>query len=419
VLGRQVVAQLELRRNISVLERTVVSLERTESALRRTKREQLELRDQFLSHVSHELRSPLTPIRQFATILLDEIAGPLTAEQREYVGIMLRNTDQLRDMIGDLLELTRAKSGKLTIHRRRMRLTTVISETVGDLAPTATASGLTLSAEVDGPLPAVVGDPSRIRQVLSNLVDNAIKFTGDGGTITVRAAVRPGDPDAICVTVEDTGCGLAPADCARVFDHLYQVAPSAERSRNGLGLGLHIAKQLVEGQGGRIWVESEGGKGSRFSFTLPVFALEAGLVPLLTAENVARAAFSVITIDFAVASGCPAGDCATLAMDAAWDAVTASVHPSMDVVLPRLGNADSGETFVVAAMANAEGARQIVRRIEQRLDACDPLREAGYKARIATMAFNLPETSDPARIAAEMARILDAHVDDLVRKEAA
>jgi len=420
VLGREVVAQLELRRHVDVLERTVVALERTQAELRRTQREQLDLKDQFVSHVSHELRSPLTPIYQFVTILLDEIAGPLNDSQREYLGVVLRNAHQLCAMIDDLLDVTRAQTGKLRVDRRRMRLDGLIVDLVSTLSISAGASGLTLAAVVDGPLPEVIADAGRVRQVLSNLIENAIKFTNDGGRITVHASVPPDQPGVVLLGVQDTGCGLSAEDGQRVFEQLYQAENAGERSRNGLGLGLHIAKTLVERMGGRIWVESTPGQGSRFSFTLPIFTLAPSLVPLLTPENLSHGTFAVITIDFVNQSGQAGADEARRAMHAAWESVQASVHPSMDVVLPRFGSAEAGETFVVVAMADDQGAARIVQRIEQRVARCDAVRAAGYTATLSRAVLCLPDLAPPAdrdALAVEMAKALSRHLDVRCQQE--
>lgn len=410
VLGREVVAQMELRRNVRDLQRKMLALARTEARLRRAQQVQLDLKDEFVSHVSHELRSPLTPIHQFVTILLDGLGGPLTGEQREYLGIVLRNTEQLRKMIGDLLEMTRAGEGKLRIDRRRFRLERLLADAVGSCRPSAEAAGLAISAEYAGPLPDVVGDVTRVRQVLSNLIENAIKFTGAGGSITVHAGVRPEAPDEVHVTVRDTGRGLAPAECARVFERLHQAGNLDARSRNGLGLGLYIAKSLVEAQGGRIWVESRPGEGSAFSFTLPAYAVVPMIAPLLSPENMARGEFSVITVDFVAARGRPEPQLAERAMNAAAVAVGASIHPATDLMLPRLGGAEAGETLMILAMADAQGATRVVERLKTRLNKEDIVREAGFELRISTAAFLLPPAAADA--AATIARTLDTCLAD-------
>ena len=419
ILGREVVARLELRRNQHLLEQSVQTLGLAESEMKRTQQEQLDLKDQFISHVSHELRSPLTPIYQFTTILLDEIGGPLTEQQREYLSIVLRNAEQLRGMIGDLLEVTRAQTGKLTVDPRRIRVETVVSNLVQSREVTARANGITLTWESGESLPEVLGDTARVQQIVANLIENAIKFTPEGGSISVHASVRPEEPDAVCVSVRDTGAGLEPADCERVFEQLFQVSGNGERSRNGLGLGLYISRELALRQGGRIWVESEKGKGSQFSFTLPAFRLEPLLMPMLTEENLAHKSIAVITVDLLPASAVPGEKVAKEAMDAVWADIGACVHPSMDVLLPRFEGSEKGETFVVVAMADAQGAERIVARIEERLSRCDAARAAGFGATVSRASLVLPESTDYSRrdaVAEEIVRMLDGQVDDLCRE---
>ncbi|HEU4723679.1 MAG TPA: GAF domain-containing sensor histidine kinase [Candidatus Eisenbacteria bacterium] len=420
VLGREVVAQMELRRNQLVLEKTVLALARTEAELRRTQQEQLDLKDKFISHVSHELRSPLTPIYQFATILLDEIAGPVSKQQRDYLEIILRNASSLQNMINDLLEVTRAQTGKLTVDRRRMHVGPIVTDLVRSLAMTAKANGLTLSANVEADLPEALGDKARVRQVVANLIENAMKFTPEGGAIHVNVRVRPEQRNAVCITVSDTGCGLSANDRERVFEQLYQVEHAGgERSRNGLGLGLYISKELVNRQGGRIWVESEKGQGSHFSFTLPILDLGKLIAPLLTETNMAKRSLAVISVDLLPASGPISAQNAKAAMDEAYEAVGHSIHPAMDIALPRFGSSDKGETIIVIAMADEPGAERIVERIEERLAACASVQSAGFGAQVTKTVLLLPETvdaNDEEAVAAEWVRMLNGHVDDLCRE---
>ena len=418
VLGREVVAQMELRRNHQLLEKTVLALARTESELRRTQQEQLDLKDKFISHVSHELRSPLTPIYQFSTILLDEIAGPVNKQQRDYLEIVLRNAASLQTMIGDLLEVTRAQTGKLTVDRRRLHVGPIVAEVVRSLAMTAKAHGLSLQAEIEPDLPEALADAARVRQIVANLIENAMKFTPEGGSIDVKVHVRPEDRGKVCVTVSDTGCGLSSADRERVFEQLYQVENAGgERSRNGLGLGLYISKELVNRQGGRIWVESEKGHGSRFSFTLPTLDLGNLLRPLLTESNLTKGSIAVVTVDLLPASAHTQN--AKVAMDEAWEAVANSVHPAMDLVLPRFGSTEKGETILVVAMADHEGAERIAERIEERLAVSEVIRKAGFGPQVTKAVLLLPESldrNDQDAVAAEVVRMLDGHVDDLCRE---
>lgn len=244
-------------------------LTNTYFALDASRREQLELKDQVLSHVSHELRTPLTAAYQFVTILKRGLAGELQPQQMEYVDDIERNLKQLRKMIADLLETTRAESGKLTIEIQQHQLQETVVDILRTLQSSAEEKGISLRGEVPDSLPPVAADPARIRQVLTNLVDNAQKFTPSGGTITIRAGVF--DANFVCVSVTDTGRGIDPAEHQRIFSRLGQVDDNSAESRKGLGLGLFICKEIVRRHGGDISVESTLGAGSTFYFTLPKY----------------------------------------------------------------------------------------------------------------------------------------------------
>jgi PAS domain S-box-containing protein len=239
------------------------------ATLEATRRQQLQIKDQFLTHVSHELRTPLTAIREFTTIVLDGLAGELGAQQREYLSIALRNADELRGMIDDLLEATRSETARLTVRPVPMALGTVVGEAVEQNAAAAQAKGVTLRTELARDLPPAQADPNRVRQIVGNLIGNAIKFTPAGGDIVVRAS-SAAEPGAVLVSVADSGSGIPAEAAERVFDYLYQGPNVTDLTRKGFGIGLHLCKDLVTRQGGRIWVESAPGRGSTFCFTLPV-----------------------------------------------------------------------------------------------------------------------------------------------------
>jgi signal transduction histidine kinase len=234
------------------------------------RREQLQIKDQFLSHVSHELRTPLTAIHQFVSILLDGLTGELKADQREYLGIALRNVNELRRMIDDLLEATRSETARLSIAIQPVHLPQVINDVVTSLEPSASQKGVTVSVDTGNHVPDAQADPARVGQIISNLLGNAIKFTPEGGSVAVRAQVTPDDADHVHVSVADTGPGVKPDELERIFDYLYQGQNTASLARKGFGIGLHICRDLVVRQGGRIWAESTPGRGSIFHFTLPV-----------------------------------------------------------------------------------------------------------------------------------------------------
>lgn len=238
--------------------------------------QQLIAKDQFLSHVSHELRSPLAAMIQFVSMVLDEVVGPITAEQREYLDIVQRNGRQLRSMIDDLLEATRADEGKLAVSPQWISLADLGQEVLRTFQTAADAKQITLSAWFEPDLPSAYADPRRVRAIFHNLIGNSIKFTGAGGAVSVRASRQVEHPGFIHMAVTDTGCGISAEGLPRVFDRLFQEPNSNEESGRGLGLGLFITRELVLGHGGQIWAESELGKGSTFSFTLPASPAASG-----------------------------------------------------------------------------------------------------------------------------------------------
>ena len=243
-------------------------LQRNAEELDRTRLEQLEMKDEFISHVSHELRSPLSAVHQFTTIMLDGLAGEINGEQREYLEIVLKNSLQLRDMIGDLLEVTRAQSGKLTIDPRPTLICDLFRPMIQTYERRAVEKGIAFRTSCPPDLPLVQADPNRIGQVLSNLLDNALKFTHQG-EMFLSGCLDEHDK-FVRVAVTDTGCGINADSLPKIFDRLYQSPNTVVLSRKGLGLGLHICQHLVELHGGRIWVESDEGKGTTIFFTLPV-----------------------------------------------------------------------------------------------------------------------------------------------------
>jgi two-component system phosphate regulon sensor histidine kinase PhoR len=250
---------------------------------------QAQVRDSFLSHVSHELRSPLTSIYSFSTIVADGLAGETSSQQDEYLQIILRNVRQLRGMIEDLLEATQVRAGKLRVEWQPVSVDEAIVYAMETLQGVAREREVSLSFRRSTNLPLVCGDATRVRQILTILIDNAIKFTPAGGLVNVRASIDRKVEGYLLIEVSDTGCGIPAGATERIFEHLQQVTdPAADpgrAGRRGLGLGLHIAKELVTLLGGKIWVNSEPQKGSQFFFTLCILPSTGLVQPILTQER--------------------------------------------------------------------------------------------------------------------------------------
>lgn len=224
-----------------------------------------QLKSEFLASISHELRTPLHTIIGFTELLAEETAGPLNERQKKFVHHVQGDSQHLLELINDVLDLSRIQAGGLQLHTETFSLDSVATETISAIRPYAESRSVSLG-EGDGLDLCVVADPMRLRQILSNLIGNGAKFTKAGGEVRVDAAREGG---LVKVTVSDTGVGIPLEECERIFDKFYQVGLTPMGVREGTGLGLAICKQLVEMQGGTIWVESEPGKGSHFHFTLP------------------------------------------------------------------------------------------------------------------------------------------------------
>jgi len=340
------------------------------------RQDQMRFKDEFLSHVSHELRTPLTAIKQFTSILLNGHAGELNVEQREYEEIVLKNIRQLQSMIDDLLEVTRLETGKLTVRLDRVHVADAVTDTLDTLQLTARAKGVGLSCHLSHDLPAAHADRTRLRQILIILVDNAIKFTPDGGAVTIRARPLPGDPAFVLIEVTDTGCGVNPELGERIFERLYQASDSAD-SRQGLGLGLYICKALVTRQGGRVWAEPRPEAGSVFSFTLPVFSLSQVMAPLLKDDRWPADSAALVTIETSATGDWPsAGSRDEWSRDAR-DLIERCLLPDRDVLLPTPRAGARAELFLVAAFANEHGASILVDRIQDQFARSSLLMRTG------------------------------------------
>jgi two-component system sensor histidine kinase/response regulator len=223
----------------------------------------------FYHTLSHELKTPLTSAREFISIVIDGLAGPISDAQAEYLGIAVDSCNQLRMCIDDLLDATKLDTGKLALELKPMSIGSLVHRVVARMRPTATEKLISLGEEIEPGLPEVAVDEHRLTQVLTNLVNNAIKYTPARGRILIKAGEAHEHPQLIEISVSDTGRGIPQAEQDRIFDRLYQVKAGDAATEQGVGLGLYLCRELVQLHGGQIRVESVPGKGSTFSFVLP------------------------------------------------------------------------------------------------------------------------------------------------------
>lgn len=231
-----------------------------------TKEKELEeIKSQLLSTVSHELRTPLASIKGFATTLLREDVVWDEESRREFLCIIDEESDRLSELIGNLLDMSRLETGELPVDPEPMHLQPIIEETAAEFQ--RMSSRHRIQVDLPPEVPRVMADPRRARQVLRNLVENAVKYSPGGGEIVISAEAKQRD---LQVCVSDTGIGIEAEQQVRIFDRFFQVDSASTRQVGGSGLGLSISKAIVEAHGGSIWVDSQPGAGSKFCFTLPL-----------------------------------------------------------------------------------------------------------------------------------------------------
>jgi signal transduction histidine kinase len=221
------------------------------------------LKNEFLSMVSHELKTPLTAMKTSSEFLLEDRCDPTVRNQ--LLALIVRNVDRQARLVDDLLDISRIESNRMKFNMEPVNLQEVLDHSIENIHRLSESKGVALGVDISGSLPAVLADRDKLIQVFVNLLNNAVKFTQRGGSVTVLAQESG---DNIEVTVSDTGIGIDPFHVEHIFDKFYQIDSTSTRTAGGCGLGLAITKGLVEGMNGSIRVESEPGIGSRFIVTL-------------------------------------------------------------------------------------------------------------------------------------------------------
>ncbi len=267
---RDISERKEAERRLQTVQETYtreVSIKNQELELRNREIERANrLKSEFLASMSHELRTPLHTIIGFSELLREEVQGSLNEKQQRFIGHIHKDSLHLLDLINDILDLSKIEAGRLELRLESFHAGSAIEEVVSTIRPQASAKSHRLETRVDIPV-AINADRVRFKQILYNLLSNATKFTPENGHIQVHGSVREG---MVEISVSDTGFGIPPQEHAFIFDKFYQVGETTKGVREGTGLGLAITKRLIEQHGGRIWLESEPGKGSCFTFSIPL-----------------------------------------------------------------------------------------------------------------------------------------------------
>jgi signal transduction histidine kinase/CheY-like chemotaxis protein len=254
----------DMAREVETKEREARALAQVNEELRRLD----ELKSEFLAMVSHELRTPLTAIVGYSRLLMRQVHGPLSPKQLEHQEAIFRSAQRLTELINDLLDVSRLEAGRIELQPRPTNVRQIVDQVISVVGVAAQAKQIRVVNEVPGDLPPASADPTRLQQILVNLVGNGVKFTAPGGLVRTFGGARG---DQVWVSVEDTGVGIPEDELARIWDPFYHVESPLQRRHGGSGLGLTIVRRLVELHGGVVRAESAGpNRGSRFTFTLPV-----------------------------------------------------------------------------------------------------------------------------------------------------
>ncbi|WP_292468325.1 PAS domain S-box protein [Methanolobus sp.] len=224
-------------------------------------------KSEFLANMSHELRTPLNSIIGFSDVMIDGMTGEISSKQEHYLQNISESGHHLLSLINDILDISKIEAGKMELNFDMIDIPSAISEITAMMHPLTSDKNLTVDVDLPDNLPEVMADRSKIKQILYNLIGNAIKFTDNNGRITIIAKIRDTN---LQISVIDTGIGISPNDQKKLFKPFSQIDSSTSRKYEGTGLGLALVKELVELHGGRVWVESELGKGSNFTFELPI-----------------------------------------------------------------------------------------------------------------------------------------------------
>jgi len=279
-------------------------------------------------------------------------------------------------MIRDLLEATRAESGKLRIEPRCLGLVELVRQAIAMIRPIAVEKRITVELEADSHIPLVHADPDRVLEVLINLIDNAVKFTPAEGTVIVKLSRQETDPDFCYVTITDNGRGISPEALPLIFERLYQDPDSVDGNRSGLGLGLYIARELVNLHGGRIWAASQPGQGTTFTFNLPVYSLSKLLSPVITHEQQLRESIVLLRVDLTPLARPVRGNWKEVCRECL-ELLRRCVYVDKDLVLPAMATNGPEDTFYVVASTDMDRVNIMITRIVEQIGALTHLKSTG------------------------------------------
>ena len=353
----------------AVITHDITEHRRVKAQIEEDRQERARSQERFLSHISHELRSPLATIVDFTSIIREGIAGAITAEQDKYLEIVLQAANRLGVMVNCLLDLTRSDWRKLPLNAAAVAIRQLIARSCESLRATAAHKQITLADRAtEGELPLVFADPLRVQEVLTNLLDNAIKYSPSGSVIEVSSTIWEDDPEFVKVSVADNGHGIAPEQASHIFERFYRVSEASGDHPSGLGLGLYISREIVNAHGGELWLDMSATRGSTFCFTLPRFSLPRVLLPVVSPKNLSWESMGLITVQLPEVPSSSAVDFERY-LRSVTETLKQTVYSADDLVLPHIDVAGIADRLHIVAFTRDTGLRVMLERIRRRLAA--------------------------------------------------
>lgn len=230
---------------------------------------------EFLANMSHELKTPINAIMGFADLALEKGSGPVTEKQKKFINNIITASEHLNGLINDILDITKIEAGRIELVLSNVNIGSLVEEISGLFKGDALRRGMNFNIKIDNNIGNITADGQRLKQVIANLLTNAFKFTPDGGSVSISAKREGrGEAKAVEIAVEDTGIGISEEEQKKLYQSFKQIESPFTKRHEGIGLGLYLCKRLVKLHNGKIWVESEKGKGSRFAFAIPINNLQ-------------------------------------------------------------------------------------------------------------------------------------------------
>lgn len=317
----------------------------------------------FISIISHELKTPLTSIKESVALILDGIAGPVNEEQKKFLTIAKNNIERLVRLINDILDFSKLESGRIIMHKKKIDANEVIKNVYSVMKTNIEQKNLKCELQLHEAMQPTWLDPDRISQVFRNLLSNAIKFSKENGSIRIYSALEDiNNRRFVKITVEDDGIGVPQEEIENLFKDFSQLDTSMTRKHTGIGLGLTISKGIVELHGGDIWVVSEGGTGSKFIFTLPVYG-EDEEFNFLIEEAMERSRYSQIKLSLIIFAIKNPEDRNQKILQEIEETIKKTVRGSEDKVI----RYKKGESVIVMAITDRKGAMVIIDRLRENI----------------------------------------------------